>query len=392
MNDQSQPLPRKPSRHHIRHIVRRTLSKSWDDSIFSESAQAAFWCALSLPPLLLGMLGSLAYVAPLFGPDTLPAIQEQLISTAGRFFSPNVTSEIIEATVRDIVKGARGEVVSLGFVISLWAGSSAISAFVDSITEAHDQTPLRHPVRQRFYALGLYVVMLVFAIASAPLIALGPLKVAEYLPDSWDNMLRFGYYPTLFIGLVVVVNVLYRVSLPKPLPSHRLLLGSVLAAIVFLLTTLGLRVYLTWITATGYTYGALATPIAFLLFAFLLGLSIVLGAQLNNAVEEVWPAPLTARERRLRAIAGAAARVWAAAPRPPGRVLRRVPTVDGRARRSGAQPWRSDERHSRRIGSDERAARRERGWQGRGDPAGHSPRPWRSGSRAQASPPGGSDS
>jgi membrane protein len=74
MNDQSQPLPRKPSRHHIRHIVGRTLSKSWDDSIFSESAQAAFWCALSLPPLLLGMLGSLAYIAPLFGPDTLPRI------------------------------------------------------------------------------------------------------------------------------------------------------------------------------------------------------------------------------------------------------------------------------------------------------------------------------
>ena len=137
---------------------KRTLAKSWDDSIFSESAQAAFWCALSLPPLLLGMLGSLAYIAPLFGPDTLPTIQEQLISTASSFFSSNVVNEIIEPTVRDIVRGARGEVVSLGFVISLWAGSSAVSAFVDSIVEAHDQTPLRHPVRQRFYALGLYVV------------------------------------------------------------------------------------------------------------------------------------------------------------------------------------------------------------------------------------------
>src|SRR5215208_4551920 len=184
MSDQPQPLPLPPSRHHIRHTIRRTLSKSWDDSIFSESAQAAFWCALSLPPLLLGMLGSLAYIAPLFGPDTLPAIQEQLINTASRFFSSNVVSEIIEPTIRDIVKGARGEVVSLGFVISLWAGSSAVSAFVDSITEAHDQTPLRHPVRQRFFALGLYVVMLVMAIATAPLVALGPLKIGQRIPES----------------------------------------------------------------------------------------------------------------------------------------------------------------------------------------------------------------
>jgi len=292
-----QPAPIRPSRHHIWRVFRRALSKSWDDSIFSESAQAAFWCALSLPPLLLGMLGSLAYIAPLFGPDTLPTIQEQLISTAGRFFSRNVVNEIIAPTVRDIVKGARGEVVSVGFVISLWAGSSAISAFVDAITEAHDQTPLRHPVRQRFYALGLYVVMLIGAIVMAPLLALGPRKIAEWLPDSWDSVLAFGYYPVLFVALAVSMNILYRVSLPKPLPSHRLLLGSVLATAVFLIATSGLRVYLTWITSTGYTYGALATPIAFLLFAFFLGFAIMLGAELNAAVEEEWPAPATHAKR-----------------------------------------------------------------------------------------------
>ena len=296
MNDQPSV---KPSRHHIWHITKRTLSKSWDDSIFSESAQAAFWCALSLPPLLLGMLGSLAYIAPFFGPETLPMIEEQLINTANSFFSPNVVNEIIEPTIRDIVRGARGEVVSLGFVISLWAGSSAVSAFVDSITEAHDQTPLRHPVRQRFFALGLYVVMLVLAIGTAPFIALGPLKIGEHIPDSWDNFLRFGYYPALALGLVVSVTFLYRVSLPKPLPSHRLILGALLGTLVFLVATVGLRVYLTYITSTGYTYGALATPIAFLLFAFFLGFAIMIGAELNAAVEEEWPAPAT-HARRFR--------------------------------------------------------------------------------------------
>lgn len=301
-------IPLKPSGHHIRRVVRRTLVKSWDDSIFSESAQAAFWSALSLPPLLLGMLGSLAYVAPLFGPQTLPAIEEQLINTANSFFSPSVVNEIIAPTVSDIVQGARGEVVSLGFVISLWAGSSAISAFVDSVVEAHDQTPLRHPVRQRFFALGLYVVMLVFAIAAAPFVALGPIKLAELIPDSWDNTLRFGYYPVLFLTLVVGVTILYRVSLPKPLPSHRLVLGAVLATLVFLVTTFGLRLYLTWITSTGYTYGALATPIAFLLFAFFLGFAIMLGAELNAAIQEEWPAGAThARRWRERLQPGAEA-------------------------------------------------------------------------------------
>ena len=64
--------PVKPSRHHIWHIAKRTLSKSWDDSIFSESAQAAFWCALSLPPLLLGMLGSLVMLMFVAVPPETP--------------------------------------------------------------------------------------------------------------------------------------------------------------------------------------------------------------------------------------------------------------------------------------------------------------------------------
>ncbi|OMC02816.1 YihY/virulence factor BrkB family protein, partial [Mycolicibacterium fortuitum] len=177
--------------------------------------------------------------------------------------------------------------------------SSAVSAFVDSIVEAHDQTPLRHPVRQRFYALGLYVIMLVFAIAAAPLLALGPRAVSEHIPDSWDNVLRYGYYPALFLAVFVGVTILYRVSLPAPIPTHRLVLGAVLATVVFLVATFGLRIYLTWITSTGYTYGALATPIAFLLFAFFLGFAIMLGAELNAAIQEEWPASDT-HARRLR--------------------------------------------------------------------------------------------
>ena len=286
----SAPSPA-PTRHHAWRIAKRTLAKSWDDSIFSESAQAGFWSVLSLPPLLLGLLGSLAYVAPLFGPDALPTIQDQLISTANSFFSANIVAEIIEPTIADIVQGARGEVVSLGFVISLWAGSSAISAYVDSVVEAHGQTPLRHPVRQRFFALGLYVVGLVIVIAAAPLLTLGPRKIGEYIPESWDAVLRFGYYPMLVVGLILAVTVLYRVSLPRPLPTHRLVWGALLATAVFVVATAGLRVYLTSITRTGYTYGALATPIAFLLFAFFLGFAIMIGAELNAAIEEEWPAP-----------------------------------------------------------------------------------------------------
>ena len=128
-------------------------------------------------------------------------------------------------------------------------------------------------------------------------------------------MLRYGYFPALILGLVVAVTILYRVSLPRPLPTHRLLWGAVLAVTVFIVATLGLKFYLTWITSTGYTYGALATPIAFLLFAFFLGFAVMIGAELNAAIQEEFPAPLprghhvrTWLERKARSLGEADAR------------------------------------------------------------------------------------
>lgn len=300
MSDQVPERTPKPSRHHIWHISKRTLSKAWDDSIFSESAEAGFWTCLSTPPLLLGILGTLAYVAPLFGADTLPAIIQSTLSTARSFFSSSVVNEIIEPTIRDITATAGGEVASLGFLISLWAGSSAISSFVDAIVEAHDQTPLRHPVRQRFFALFLYMVMLVFVVLSAPVAVMGPRKVSEHIPYSLSNLLHYGYYPAVILVLMAGVTVLYRVALPVPLPTHRLIPGTVLATVVFMIATLGLRFYLRWIGSTGYTYGALSTPIAFLLFAFFGGFSIMIGAELNAALQEEWPAPATHAHRLRR--------------------------------------------------------------------------------------------
>ncbi|MBW0012081.1 YihY/virulence factor BrkB family protein [Mycobacterium sp.] len=287
----------KPSPHHIWRITKRTLSKAWDDSIFSESAEAGFWSCLSTPPLLLGLLGTLAYVAPVFGPDTLSAIIKSTLSATRNFFSANVVDQIIEPTIRDITAGAAGEVASVGFLISLWAGSSAMSSFVDAVVEAHDQTPLRHPVRQRFFALFLYIAMLMLVVVAAPVAVVGPRKVSEHMPVGLQNLLHYGYYPTVVLGLMAGVAVLYRVALPVPLPTHRLIPGTMLATAAFLVATLGLRFYLRWIGSTGYTYGALATPIAFLLFAYFGGFSIMIGAELNAAIQEEWPASATHAHR-----------------------------------------------------------------------------------------------
>ncbi|HKR51181.1 MAG TPA: YihY/virulence factor BrkB family protein [Pseudonocardiaceae bacterium] len=283
-------------------LIARTAVKSWDDSFVAMSAQAAFWMTLSLPPLLLGLLGSLGFVTSWFGPTAVEAAQREIVRFATTVFSADVVDQIIRPTVGDILTQGRVTIVSVGFVLSLWAGSSALASLVDSITAAYRQYTVRHPVWQRIFALLLYVVTLIGSVLVLPLTALGPDLIPELLPESirptMTQLVGIFYYPGLGVALMLSLATLYKVVLPNKLPWHRGLPGALLAMAVFLVTSTGLRLYIASVSVTGYTYGALAAPIAYLLFSFFIAMAIVLGAEFNSAIEELWPAHPTRRDRR----------------------------------------------------------------------------------------------
>ncbi len=286
-----------------RRLLMRTMGNAWTDDIFTESAAAAFWQTLSLPPLLLGLFGILGYVGGAFGPDTVAAVQQWIIELTGGVFSRNALEEIIVPTVADVLGTARAEVISVGFVLSFWSGSSAMASFVDAITRAYDQYEVRNLVWQRILSVLLYLVSLVTGILVLPLLALGPERVLPVLPASWQRGAGTAfdtlYHPVLGVVLLLVLTTLYRVALPLKPPWYRGLPGAMLAALVFLAGSTGLRLYLDWITGSGYTYGALAAPIAFLLATFFIAFAIILGAQLNAAIQALWPVPLRDRRGRL---------------------------------------------------------------------------------------------
>jgi membrane protein len=301
------PVPAPTRRDLLRRLLGRTVSRAWNGDIFSESAAAAFWQTLSLPPLLLGLFGALGYVGGVFGPHTVAGVQQRIIELTGGVFSRDALTQIIAPTIADVLSTARGEVVSIGFVISFWSGSSAMSAFVDAITRAHGQYEVRNLVWQRLLAMLLYLVGLLSGIIALPLVSVGPDRVLAILPGSSEHVVGTAFdalfYPVVGLVLLVALTTLYRVALPLKPPWYRGLPGALFAAVVFLAGASGLRLYLDWLTSTGYTYGALAAPIAFLLATFFIAFAIILGAHLNAGIQALWPAPL--RDRRgLRERAG----------------------------------------------------------------------------------------
>ncbi|MDP9777405.1 membrane protein [Nakamurella flavida] len=289
-----------PVKHRWRKVAGRTLSKAWGDSLFGMSSQAAFWCALSTAPLLLALLGLVGYVLHWFPAGTIDQVRDQIFVFLNQIFDREVADNLVGDTVNTILDNGRSDVVSVGLVISLWAGSSAMSAFVESITIAYGQHEVRHPVVERFFALGLYLVALFAGILLLPLVAIGPEYLPRLFPQDWrDNVasiVNISYYPVLAISMILLLTTLYKVA-----PKHRHawkrgLPGAFLAAAVFLVASFGLRLYLSYVYSHGLTYGALATPITFLLFYYFACMAIVIGAQFNNALLEFYPPRRSRRE------------------------------------------------------------------------------------------------
>ncbi len=283
-------------------VLGRTVAKAWQDRILGLSAEAAFWQVLSIPPLLIALLGSLGYLGDWIGGDSVTRIEDQLVDASANVLTPDVVDSLVRPTLADILGSGRLDVVSLGFLLTLWAGSSATATFMNTIVIAYGQRDVRGPIATRLMALWLFIVGLFLAVLTLPLLVLGPGLLVDLFTPDWRDTARVlvnaVYGPIVLIGAIVGLTSFYHVILPRRLPWRRHLPGTLFALAFFFVAATVLRVYIADILVAALPYGALATPIAVLLFCFFFGMSILLGAELNATVQARWPAPLRRHERR----------------------------------------------------------------------------------------------
>jgi len=277
-------------------LIRRTLAKAWNDRVLGLSAEAAFWQLLSLPSLALAGVAILGYVSRWFGPDTVNRTESQLNSTFSRAFSPDVVGQIVAPTLHEVLHGQRIDVISIGFILALWAGSSATSTFVNTITIAYGMREERGAVRSRLLALWLFLGSVLLGVVLLPLLVLGPSLLPRLFPKSVrgtaSTVIHASYYPVVVALLLLGLTSLYHLAPPRRLPWRRGAPGAVLAMAVFLGGSAGLRSYITFILDHNHAYGTLAAPIAALLFFYILGLGVLLGAEFNAAIEQMSPTPV----------------------------------------------------------------------------------------------------
>ncbi|MGG2459453.1 YihY/virulence factor BrkB family protein [Streptomyces sp. RGM 3693] len=260
------------------------------------AAEAAFWCLLSLPPLILGLLGVLGYTEPWIGHTTLDTFRSHILRVAGTVLSHRGVDEIARPLLNDVFTGHRPDIISLGFAIALWSGSRALNVFVDTITIMYGLDGRRGIVHTRLLSFALYVAALVAGAIALPLMIAGPDVVVSWLPAS-ENVIRVLYWLVVLILSIAFLTTLYHVSVPVRSPWREDIPGAVVALAMWILGSFLLRLYLTAAVEGPTIYGSLAAPVAVLLWIGVSAFAVLVGAAMNAALDRVWPSVATAAAR-----------------------------------------------------------------------------------------------
>jgi membrane protein len=285
-----------------RGLVRSTLARAWRDRVLGLAAEAGFWQLLSLPSLLLAVIGLVGYFSGALGPDTSHDLALAILRGLKHVVVPSAVDSTVRPALHRIITGGRADVVSIGFIVSLWTGSSAMATFVNTITIAYGLRHHRGAVRSRIVALQIYLGFVGVGVVLLPLLVLGPSLTTKLAPSNWRHAVHLitliGYWPVVVLISLALLTSLYHLAIPVRTPWRRAVPGAMVGLAIWLVGSVLLRLWLTWAFQSTATYGPLSAPVAVLVFLYLTALAILLGAELNAEIDRLWPVQATAEARR----------------------------------------------------------------------------------------------
>lgn len=269
-----------------RELVSRTYKETVEDEGLGLAAQLAYYFFLALVPTLLFLLALASFFPIARFTDLLPA-------ALGRFAAPEIV-KLLQEQLHQISSAGNGGVLSLGLLGALWSSSAALVSIIDALNKAYDIEEQRPWWKVRLVAIGLTVGLAVFVVAAFTLVMAGPV-LAETLAQSGALSTGMTWawkvlqWPLAFVLVCVAIGLVYYFAPDAEQEWVWVTPGALLAATLWLVTSLLFRIYVVSFGNYQATYGALGGAIVLLLWMYITGLVIVVGAELNAEIEHASP-------------------------------------------------------------------------------------------------------
>jgi membrane protein len=264
----------------------RTAQEIWADDLLNLAAQQAYYFFFALFPALLTFI-SFASFFPIHD------LTGQIITMFGRFAPPDVI-KIVTEQITQISQSGHGGILTFAFLLTIWSSSGAMVSIISTLNAAYDITEGRPMWRVRLTALALTVGMAFFIILSMALVLVGP-TVAEHLADTMRLGPAFKWawwvlqWPVIFALVATAIGLVYYFAPDAVQDWVWITPGSIVATVLWLAVSLGLKLYIVFFADYNKTYGTLGAFIVLLTWFYLSGLAILIGAELNAEIEHASP-------------------------------------------------------------------------------------------------------
>jgi membrane protein len=270
--------------------------KSTEDDIFGRSAQLSYYFLLALFPLLLFLITLFGYL------DSAGShLRHQLISYLGSVM-PSVALRLVVTTIDGITEARGGGKLSFGLAAALWAASSGMNAISQTLNIAYGVRETRPWWRVRLVSIALTIALSVLIISALVIVLYGgeigrlvaaQVRLGRAFVFTWHVL----QWPIALIFVFITFALIYhfapnlktRTQDPKFARSDYrrrwLTPGVVVAVTLWLLVSLGFRLYLYFFNSYSATYGSLGALIVLMLWFYLTGAAIILGGEINCELE-----------------------------------------------------------------------------------------------------------
>ncbi|MEE4543483.1 YihY/virulence factor BrkB family protein [Streptomyces sp. V4-01] len=272
-------------------VLKGTLKEFKRDELSDRAAALTYYSVLSLFPALLVLVSVLGIAGQ--------SATDKVLHNVSKL-APGSARDIITDAVRQLQgSGGLGSVLAVvGVLLAVWSASGYVAAFIRASNVVYD-VPEGRPVWKVLpVRLGVTVVLMVIAVASALIVVFtGGLArqagswfgVGDTALTAWSIV----KWPVLVVLVTVMIAMLYWASPNAKGRGFRWVTpGSFLALVLWMAASAGFAFYVANFSSYNKTYGTLAGVIVFLVWLWITNLVILLGLEFD------------AEMARQRAIAG----------------------------------------------------------------------------------------
>ena len=268
-------------------ILRRTFKEAFfEDNCLGMAAQLAYYFFFALFPALLMLIAIASYFP-------YHALVDDLFNTVGGF-APSEVLTIISDQLAKIASGEQGGLFTLGMLTTIWSTSSAMTAIIDTLNAAYDIQEGRSWWRVRLTAVLLTIGVALFILISFGLVLAGP-TIAErladrfYLGPAFEWSWKILQWPVVFAMVTAAFAIIYYFAPDAEQDWVWLTPGAIFATTLWLLASLGFKYYVATLANYTETYGAIGGVMILMLWFYISGLVILVGAEMNAEIEHASP-------------------------------------------------------------------------------------------------------